>query len=122
MFRISAVMLLLITGMVSNAAAGDGLEDPSKKKAKKIITYLAKVGLNNPRIVAFANTVGDRVEDGKFRLAEEQYEVGRVVFFYEAKPKMGTKYFQLKFQPSGYSNTEFTATTKSLMMNYKYSF
>lgn len=121
MLRISAVMLLLMTGITSSAAADDRLEEPSKKKAKKIVTYLAKVGLNDPRIAEFASSVSERMEDGKFRLAEEHYQLGRVVMFYPAKPKFGVKHLELKFQPYE-SNGEFTATTKSLMYNYRFEF
>ncbi len=115
-------MLLLISGLANNAAAQDGLKDTSKDKAKKIHAYLEGVGINNPKILAFTSTIGSRIENKKIRLAEQQFESGRLVLHYAARPKLSTRQLELRFQPTYSKNTEFVATTRSVMYNYKWSF
>jgi len=124
MSRIFAtVALLLITGLANEAAAQDGLNDPSgNKKAEKINAYLDSIGITNPRIQKFTSTINERMEGKNIRLAEEHFESGRLVLHYQARPKISIRQMELKFQPVSTPNTEYTATKRSLMMKYKYSF
>ncbi len=120
-YRIT-VALLLVSGLFNSAAAGDDLKQiKAYKKAKAINAYLEKIGLNNPYILSLAQGVNARMEKGAIRLAEQRYKTGRVVFFYDVSNGLGTKQLQLKFQPNN-SNFEYTATPKSIMMNYSFSF
>jgi hypothetical protein len=116
------VALLLVSGLLNGAAAGDDLKQiKASKKAKAINAYLEKIGLNNPHILKLAQGVNARMENGALRLAEQKYEKGRVVLLYDVGRGFGTKQLQLKFQPDN-SNFEYTATPKSIMMNYSFSF
>lgn len=119
---IATMMLLLISGMSTNAAAQDGLKNTSKDKANKIHAYLEAIGVNNPKILAFTSSIGNRMEDKKIRLAEQHFESGRLVLHYAARPKISTRQLELRFQPTYSKNTEFVATTRSMMYNYNWSF
>jgi len=116
------VALLLISGLANNAAADDGLKDPSEKKVKKINAYLDAVGINNPRIQEFTSTVSGRMEKGYLRIAEDHYDHGRIVLHYKAEPRISTRQLELKYQPISSPNTQFVATTRSAMMQYKLNF
>lgn len=116
-------MLLLISGLANNAAAQDGLKDPTQKdKMQKLRNYLESVGINNPVILKFAGNVKDRMEGKYLRLTDYQMESGRIVLHYTATPKISTRQLELKFQPTYSKNTEFVATTRSVMYNYKWNF
>lgn len=115
-------MLLLISGLANNAAAQDGLKGTSKDKANKIHAYLEGLGINNPKILALTNNIDSRMEGRYLRLADQQFESGRLVLHYAARPKISTRQLELKFQPADRPHTTFIATTKSVMMQYKYSF
>ncbi len=116
-------MLLLISGLANDAAAQDGLKDPSgTKKAEKVNAYLDSIGINHPRIQAFTSSVSQRMEGRYLRLGEERFEQGRIVLHYKMEPKISTRQLELKFQPAGTPNTEMIATRRSIMVQYKYSF
>ena len=116
------VALLLISGLGNDAAAEEGLKETSKDKAKKVRAYLEAIGINNPKIVEFTSTVGERMEGRNLRLAEQQLESGRLVLHYRATPKIGIKQMELKFQPNYSKNTEFVVSTHGVMYQYKYNF
>lgn len=118
---ILTLALLLISGLGHNAVADTG-QEKSSKKMQKVAAYLATIGINNPKIIAFTSTIGERIEEDKqLRLTEEHFDTGRLVLHYKMRPKLSTRQMQLKFQPYE-SHSEFTATTNSLMWNYKYNF
>lgn len=115
------VALLLISGLVTEAAANEGLKK-SQEKAKKVQAYLQSIGINDPAILEFTSTIGQRMEGRYVRIAEERYESGRLVLHYSAKPKMSIRQLELKFQPTDLPHSEIVATTRSLMWNHKYQF
>ncbi|MDX2074574.1 MAG: hypothetical protein SFX19_09480 [Alphaproteobacteria bacterium] len=115
------VALLLVSGLGNDAAAADGLKDPSRKESK-LKSYLETVGINNPKILAFTSGVASRMEGKNLRLAEEKFESGRIVLHYRMEPKISTRQFELKFQPTDSKRSEIVATTKSVMYQYKWEF
>lgn len=117
-------MALLLVGLsTGNAVAGDdGPRNASKsRKAEKINAYLEKLGLNNPAIKNFTSSVNERIEGDYLRLAEERYDVGRVVLLFEIDPHISAKQLQLKFQPDN-SNMEYTLSTRGAIASYRFEF
>lgn len=114
--------LLLVSGLVNGAAAGDDLNKiKASKKAKAVSLYLEKLGFNDSRVKRLTNELNERLEGDYLRLGEEKFEYGRVVLFFEVEPRVTSKQIQLKFQPDN-SNFEYTASTRGLMVNYRYEF
>lgn len=119
---IVTVALLLVSGLANDAAADEGQESRLDKKAKKINAYLEKLGINDPEIVQFVATVSERVEDKKFRIHAEEFEYGKVTFSYQARPKISSRQFEIRYVPNFVDNTEVVASKRSAMINYSYKF
>jgi hypothetical protein len=120
---ILSVALLLVSGLANGAAADqEGPKEPSSKKVKKLHAYLESIGLNDPAIIKFTESVSGRMEGRYLRLTEHELSHGRIVLHYKAEPKISTRQMELKYQPKFAPGTEFVGTTRSAMIQYRYSF
>ena len=121
MKMIQFVVALLLTGLGNDAAASVRPDTASQKKAAKINAYLDAIGINNPKIKQFANTIGTRMEKGRLRLAEQRFDHGRLVLTFQMQPRIHSEKLELKYQPDN-SRFEYTATPKGAMVRFRWEF
>lgn len=116
------VALLLVSGLANSAAADEGQKSHSDKKATKINAYLDKLGINDPKTVAFLSGINERVEDKRFRIHQENFTYGRITLNYQMRPKISSRQFEIRYVPNFVSNTEVIATSRAAMINYSWKF
>lgn len=127
-----AALLLNLPITTGVAAAADNIgHSPEKqedakiflkqKKAEKIIVMLNSMGIDNPEIIEFVNTVNNRTKDGYLMLHQENITEGTVSLRYKLKPAIGIKQLELQYKPQD-SNMEYRLHSNSVMVNYKFSF
>lgn len=115
--------LLTITGGMANAAENPEIQSPEhqSKNARKVLTMLTAMGLDDPGIKSFIGDVDKRVDNGYLRIAEERTMGGTLKLHYELSGGITGKQAELRFTPDD-SNFQYTARTNAVMVKYELHF
>jgi hypothetical protein len=118
------VAALLLTNLMGVAAAADHPEQKSKKSdhARNTLIVLGHMGLDTKEISEFVTYVDERVEGGRFRIAEERIMGGKLSLSIKLNSSGDTpRGPELRFTPDD-SDWDCTANLKGVMVNYKITF
>jgi hypothetical protein len=118
--RLLVVAALPLALNWQTAEAADKPAHKSKNERPALI-LLAQMGIDNEELIEFANYVDQKIDKGKFHIAEDRYYGGTVQFYYKLSGSAGAKQFELRYAPDN-SNFEATAGTDRFLVNYKLKF
>ena len=105
---------------------GSYVDEPEKtsanrisKNTEKIMTYMARVGLDSSNVKSVASYMNSHIEDNRFNIAGGKYGGFNLTLSHDvAVPE--PKKFQLKLQNEDMPHWNMIGSTRGVMINYKY--
>ncbi len=114
------VVLFLLVPVGNQAQAAEPPEHQSKN-ARKILTVLGSVGIEDTTIKSLVKDMDTRIKNGYLTLTEEKLPGGKITLHYELAGGLRAKQLELRYTPDN-SNWRATARPDGVMVNYSYNF
>jgi hypothetical protein len=115
------IVALLLLAPLGNQAFAAVPPEHQSKGARKVLTLLGSVGIEDAKIKSLVKDMDTRVKDGYLMLGEERVPGGAFKLHYELAGGLRARQLELRFTPDD-SNWRATARTDGVMVSYTHRF
>lgn len=94
-------------------------ERKNSRNTEKVMSYMARVGIDGAGVKKVTNFVNDHIQDDKFTVEAGQYRGFKMELSHDVTMPSLNK-FQMRFTNEDMPHWNITGTTRGVTLNYKY--